>query len=259
MNRTLIVILVVSLMIAACRPTPAAPTAQPISLDGTSWVLTTLNGQAPLPGRTITAAFAEGQISGSSGCNSYFGSYTLDGNSLQIGMVGSTMMACPGDGVMDQEIAYLGILQAVTEARLTEGRLELATADGRTLVFEPPAPPPVVSLEGTQWLLTTFIEGEAAASLINGTTITLQLADGQIGGSAGCNSYGGPFSLEGDRLTLGPLVRTEMYCGGEGVMEQEERFLDILSQTTRLELAADQLTLRAADGRSLVFTAQVTP
>lgn len=257
MNRTLIAILVVTLLLAACRPAQSTP--PPLSLDGTSWVLLTLNGQSPLPGTSITATFSEGQISGSSGCNRYFGSYTLDGNSLQIGLLGSTMMACLENRVMDQEMAYLGILQAVTEVRLTEGRLELATADGRTLVFGPPAPPPVVSLEGTQWLLTTVIEGETASSLLSGTTITLQLADNQISGSAGCNSYGGPFNLEGDTLTLGPLARTNMFCGDEGVMEQEDRFLDILSQATRLELAADQLTLHTADGRGLVFTAQLTP
>jgi len=251
MNKTLFVMLIAVLLIAACRPTPSAP---PLPLEGTSWVLTALNGQAPLPDTTITAVFSEGQISGSSGCNSYFGSYTLDGDSLRVGTVGSTMMACLAEGVMEQETAYLEILQAVTEVRLTEGRLEMATADGRTLVFGPPAPP-VVTLEETQWLLTTLTEGEAAVSLINGTTITLQFSGDHVGGSAGCNSYGGPYSLEGDTLTLGLLVRTEMFCPGEGVMEQEDRYLDILNSVTHFELEADQLTLRTADGRELIFAA----
>jgi len=252
MNKTLFVMLIAVLLIAACRPTPSAP---PLPLEGTSWELTALDGQPPLAGTTITATFAEGQIFGSSGCNSYFGSYTLDGESLRVGTVGSTMMACLEGGVMDQEIAYLSILQAVTGVRLTEGRLEMATADGRTLVFGPPAPPPVVTLEETQWLLTTLIEGETAISPVSGTTITLQFVGGNVGGSAGCNSYGGPYSLEGDTLTLGPLVRTEMFCPGEGLMEQEDRYLDILSSVTHLELEADRLTLRAADGRELIFAA----
>jgi len=111
----LIALVLLAAALLACNPaagdgTPTRTTA----LDGTEWQLVTLNRQAPLAGTVITARFSQGQISGSSGCNSYFGSYTLRGSALQIQGLGGTEMAClEPQGVMEQEQIFLQTLGEV--------------------------------------------------------------------------------------------------------------------------------------------------
>eukprot|EP00956_Cyclotella_meneghiniana_P003451 scaffold4187_cov55-Cyclotella_meneghiniana.AAC.4 len=55
--------------------------------------------------------------------------------------------------------------------------------------------------------------------------ITLSFDEqGRIGGKSGCNSYGGEVWMNTTDSTFtlfGPLMSTEMYCFGDGVMEQE--------------------------------------
>src|SRR6187399_17306 len=47
--------------------------------------------------------------------------------------------------------------------------------------------------------------------------------DGQMGGNAGCNAFGGSYTLgPGDSITFGPLRQTKMFCG-EPQMEAESR------------------------------------
>lgn len=67
-------------------------------------------GEAPIEDAAPTLSFEEGNINGTTGCNGYFGSYTLDGTNLTIGQVGQTEMYC--DGRMEQEQAYLQMLMA---------------------------------------------------------------------------------------------------------------------------------------------------
>lgn len=107
------------------------------ALDGTSWVLTSLNGSSPIAGSTITLAFEDGRASGSAGCNSYGGSYTLSGaDGVTFRDVFSTMMACVGpEGVMEQEIQYLDILGAAHGYSMQDNTLQIFTPDGAFLQF----------------------------------------------------------------------------------------------------------------------------
>jgi putative lipoprotein len=71
-----------------------------------------LNGNAVLDGTSITAVFnPDGSVSGSSGCNTYNGSYVASGNNLSISGVSTTQLACD-QPVMDQESAYIAALQS---------------------------------------------------------------------------------------------------------------------------------------------------
>ena len=87
---------------------------------------------SPLPGTTLTATFAEdGTLSGSSGCNTYSGTYTIDGNRIEIGQLGSTLAACEEpEGIMDQEAAYLEALSTAVSFEVSGGSLSLLREDG---------------------------------------------------------------------------------------------------------------------------------
>ena len=136
MKRTTFTIAVMALavLIAACGAGPAGGA----DLQDTRWVLVTLEGESPLPDRAPSAEFAEDQVSGSTGCNTYFSTYEVDGDELTIGTVAVTEMWCmEPEGVMDQEQAFLAALASVTSYRLAGERLELLDDTGQaTLTFE---------------------------------------------------------------------------------------------------------------------------
>lgn len=107
------------------------------SLEGTSWqVLSYNNGKGGVTtliiGTEITANFGDdNQLSGSAGCNSYFGEYQTDGNNISISSVGATEMAClEPEGLMEQEQQYLAALETAATYKIDGLNMEMRTADG---------------------------------------------------------------------------------------------------------------------------------
>ncbi|MEA3440394.1 MAG: META domain-containing protein, partial [Chloroflexota bacterium] len=98
---SLIVIFAASLiLVAACT---SSKTAEDDALDGTSWQLKFYRKSTPISGSTITARFNDGEISGSSGCNTYGGGYKINGSEINISNIYFTEMACMDpEGVMEQ-------------------------------------------------------------------------------------------------------------------------------------------------------------
>ena len=82
----------------------------PATIDGTSWVVVPDSVGVDVPdGVEVTIDFADGQVSGSSGCNRFTGTYTIDGDTLTFGPLASTKMACEGpvQSVEDQVLVAL--------------------------------------------------------------------------------------------------------------------------------------------------------
>ena len=238
-----------------------------VGLEGTLWTLVSYGDpsdpQAVLEGSEITAEFdsAEGTVHGSAGCNSYFGSYEVDGETITFGPLGSTMMACSEpEGIMEQELAYLAALGSAVTYYIEGDKLELVDADGTRIAQFIALPP--ASLAGTEWTLTAYNNGQdAVVSVLIGTEITAAFGDdGRLTGSAGCNTYGASYEVDGDHIALGPAVTTRMWCAEpEGVMDQENAFLGALELAVTYRIQGDKLEMRTADGAlALQFTAKPT-
>ncbi len=111
---------------------PRTPT-----LDGSSWELFAYRKTKPIVGTTITANFADGEIRGTAGCNSYFGSYTTDGMRIEFGELGWTAMAClDPPGVMEQETLVMDFFMNAERFELEDGRLYIYRSDGEALTFD---------------------------------------------------------------------------------------------------------------------------
>jgi heat shock protein HslJ len=135
----MIAVMALAVLLVGCGSSPAGGP----SLDGTQWVLVTLGGEAMVPDTAPSAEFSADQISGSAGCNSYFGTYEVSGGELSMSDLANTEMWCmEPEGVMDQEQAFLAALASVASYRLADERLELLDGTGGViLIFEPkPAP-----------------------------------------------------------------------------------------------------------------------
>ncbi|MBF2078057.1 MAG: META domain-containing protein, partial [Synechococcales cyanobacterium T60_A2020_003] len=68
------------------------------------------------------------RIVGSWGCNRYFGGLTTDEESISVGAIGSTRMACP-PAVMDQEARFFQALSTANRIEL-DGPYLLVYSEG---------------------------------------------------------------------------------------------------------------------------------
>jgi len=148
----IIVVTAIAVLLVGCGSSQDDGSA----LQGTRWVLVTLGGESLLPGRAPSVEFAEDQISGSAGCNTYFSTYEVSGDELSIGDIAVTEMWCmEPEGLMDQETAFLAALNTVASYQVDAGRLELYNEAGtQVLVFGPEESALVATLEAQEPLST---------------------------------------------------------------------------------------------------------
>jgi heat shock protein HslJ len=242
--------------------TPVVTTAQPsLPLPGTWTLISALAGTGTsnvLPGTTITAIFAkDGTISGSSGCNRYVASYTSRVNTLTIGALVTTQMTCNSPtGIMNQEKIFLSNLQGAAAFTITGDILSISDTNGKTLLTfrkEGAAVSPL-PFAGIPWELKMYkgSTGSMIGSNPHTTVNALFGADGNLTGSAGCNSYTGSYTHRGQNgISIGPLATTLMYCGDPGVMDQETAYLANLQAAASYEVTAD--------GKLQLMDANATP
>ena len=106
------------------------------SLNGTSWRLVGWSASSLDPANyLLTAAFANGQISGRSAVNSYSGPCSVSANgAFSIGAIATTLMA--GDeNSMRAESLYHNLLAQARRHRSVQNQLVLANADGQDLLI----------------------------------------------------------------------------------------------------------------------------
>jgi heat shock protein HslJ len=135
MSRPRIAALAALLVFAACggASVTTTPSEPPSVVDPNGeWQLIegSVDGQTlTLPPDVPVTLVVEGSgVSGRSGCNQYFGEFTLVDGRVTLGGLGGTEMACE-EPIMALEAAYLGGLAKVDSARM----------DGETLVLTGPA------------------------------------------------------------------------------------------------------------------------
>ena len=119
-------VLTVSSTLAACNSTHKPVVVTPDMLQGQIWVMSSINGEAPVGGKRITMELTQGsafqgKVNGKGPCNSYFGGYQIENGKVSFGRIGSTMMACR-EPVMQQEMAFQTTLQK-TDQMLMNGRM----------------------------------------------------------------------------------------------------------------------------------------
>lgn len=207
-------------------------------LLGTQWRLTDIGGAPALADTPVTLEFRFGQqVVGSGGCNRYRGSYTLlTGTGLNFAPLISTMMACAGEGVSEQETAFLSALQTTAYYEMQGEQLTLWTAADQSMTFTLTGRDPLV---GTQWQLN-----DAAAN----STVTLSFdEDGKVSGSGGCNTFSGSYTIGQDSLSFGPLASTKKACADETLMKQEQDFFAALEAASSYALVGDELSIAAGE------------
>ena len=103
---------------------------------------------------------------------------------------------------------------------------------------------------------TWILDGTGSTPAITtGATVTLVHDSGNVSGQAPCNTYRTEFTVDGDRVEVGPVATTRMACEPE-VNEAENDFLKALERVDTVAANGDRLTLTRSDGVELTFDAQ---
>lgn len=99
------------------------------------------------------------------------------------------------------------------------------------------------ALEASDWVLSDGIDvkdWEQAAPSIN-------FERGQLGGSSGCNAYGGSYEATGSKLQVTDLYSTAMACAPPG-MEVEKAFTESLKAASEWAIDGKELRLGSDQG-----------
>ena len=117
---------------SSCHTAKQSATATP-RIDGKYWKLVELNGAKVSVGQTnkevnMILNSSENRVNGNGGCNSFFGSYELQGdNGIRFSKIGATKMACP-DGVMQVENSLFQVFEMTSQFTFAKDTLILSKA-----------------------------------------------------------------------------------------------------------------------------------
>jgi heat shock protein HslJ len=238
--------LLLAAVLAGCADDDSA-TTDPSALQGVSWVHTSgveVEGWEAAP---PSLTFEEERVAGFSGCNRFGGTFTAGDGTLEIAELSVTQMGCPSPAD-EVERAFLDAFERVARWRLDGDELVLADGeDEEVLRFAPGTPV-------GSWAATGFVREGVFQTLLPGAEITLELGeDGDVSGSAGCNTYTATYEVDAASIEISPPGATRRSCAEPaGVMEQERAYLDALTTAKQYRLDGASLQLLDADGSGLV-------
>jgi heat shock protein HslJ len=111
-------------------------------------------------------------------------------------------------------------------------------------------------LTGTWKLVSYGSPGNLTPAAADVDTSVVFGEDGTISGNVGCNSFGGDYKVDGDKITFGPLSSTLMMCADTAIADQETAVLNTLTEKVTFVIDGDTLTITSADGGSVIVLAR---
>lgn len=223
---------------SAAPSSSATSTASALSLLGTPWQVAGFDDLAFGPTRTMTLQFDGGVLSGFSGCNSFRGSYSLDGDRLTVDDVAVGAMGCPGRAGRE-EAAFLAALRHVRGYEQGLNGPVLVGADGSPVVALIPLTP-----DAATWQLVNLAGTDQVAA-----GITLTVAGDQLRGESGCGEYTADLTRAGNAWTVSNLALSTTVRCPEAANRRATRYLTALGQVTEAELDPFRLTLTGPGAR----------
>ena len=238
---------------------PPLPGSQP-ELAGTKW--RTFGNVRP-----FTLVFLDDEsIAGLDECHEYIGRHGGSGRLMYFNAVTPL-----GDIQPCWEDAFHSILRTEQYSVVSQAgseKLLLGKRMGEPLTLES-LPDVTLNAQQKEWLLTNFVDfspdrlGKPLRMMnraIPEPTVTLSFGETSTTGSAGCNSYQAPLTINERTIAIGQVSKTAISCrymdNFNDVIRQELRFLELLPQVTHGVTIANRLFLSTPAGIYLIFEAQ---
>jgi heat shock protein HslJ len=257
-----------ALVLAACGEDDVDQSQDPTTttaaagepLEGTSWVLIasvgSSGGEVPAPAGSAPSLdfLADGRFSSTTGCNVLNGTYEQSGEDLALTSGPMTNRACVDPAASDQEARIVAAFPKVALAdRAAEG-LTLRDSEGTTLLVYSPVSK---ELAGTSWKVSGVNNGRGAVETTALTeALTLEFGtDGTVSGNAGCNTFSGSYTQDGESISITGLASTNRACLEEDVSSLEQQYQAALQAATKVRISGTTLDLVGADDATQVTLA----
>jgi heat shock protein HslJ len=258
------------LLLSACAPAtppppPAAATVGAVAtvvsdsaLTGTSWQLATLwppPASTPVPPEDAASlTFGPDRYTGFAGCDWYQGMYSLDGSGISMQQPAKTIGGCVNKpAATDQQNTFLSMLTSATTYEVKDGKLVLYNTEKQELLSMTPLD--AVPFEGTTWQALFYFttDGGVWVPALPGATVTAKFDGKTMSGNAGCNDYSATYTRNGNLIQFGPITATKKTCAvPEGVMEQEQGYLQMLDSARIIQQFPISIGLLTADNTPLL-------
>jgi len=111
------------------------------------------------------------------------------------------------------------------------------------------------SLTGTWKLVSYGSPDDLIPAAADVDTSVVFGEDGTISGNVGCNSFGGDYKVDGDKITFGTISSTLMMCADTATGDRETAVLHTLTEPVTFVIDGNMLTITSADGSALIVLA----
>jgi heat shock protein HslJ len=202
-------------------PVATPPPMEPRALIGTRWRLIEVGGAPVARWRyrnEATLEFGARSFGGHSGCNDYGTGYEIEGRRFVTASIEADAIGClPPVSTVEERLfrALGGGFEFEIDA---EGRLVILKDGAAALRFARIAPPPPLAarpepaaLIGTRWRLVEA-DGRRIRDDPAYEMVTLDIGEGDLSGSSGCNGYSARYRLQGRRFLPTPVTATQRGC-----------------------------------------------
>jgi len=113
--------------------------------------------------------------------------------------------------------------------------------------------PDVNPLAGTSWELDSYgVPGSEVTAVAGSTTLNF-LEDGQVGGSGGCNNYGGSYTAGENTIAFSQIISTLRACADNAVTRQEQAYFEALGSASSYAVSGSSLAMWYEGGKRLNF------
>lgn len=217
------------------------------NLDGRTFLSTAVTaGGEPRPmvaGTRVSLWFAEdGRLVANAGCNTIMADDPeLTDGRLRVTGLGMTEMGCDAD-LHAQDEWLVEFLERAPQVSVEDDRLVLTSADTVLELLDREVAEPDLPLADTQWTLDTLYAGDTAANTAGMEQAYLIFSEGQVSGSSGCNTFGGPVTFTESVIEFGDLIWTLKACSGDAG-KIEKAMQDVLAGNVAYTVDAGTLVL----------------
>lgn len=239
------------------------PTGAPVPGDdlaallaGKTYLSQSATGITLAPGAVLRITFDDGRIAVSGGCNTMSGDVTIDGDTLTVGPMMMTQMACE-QPLMDQDGVVQAFLAGGTTVAVDGDTITLTGtfdgADATIVLLDREVADPDRPLTGTAWTVNGVISSDAISSGWGTAVATLTIVDGTAQVNAGCNTGFATVTIDeaAGTISFGPLALTKKLCDDDA-MRLEQEVSRVLTGTAIYTIEASSLTLmNGTDGLQL--------
>lgn len=246
-----------------CGKSKTTNVSKTIAIDFGSWrwKLVELNGiKVESSTAFIEFTSAEKRFAGNAGCNRMFGKFETNGDKIKLSEIGTTKIFCSQEGVMKLESDFIKALENANRFEQISDSLNFYAGNDLIAKFsaaakDKPDDSGNSGLEDKKWILTS-IAGKPLPKIEAVPFLVFDKQKQSAGGNSGCNSFGGSYKTEADKISFTEIISTQRACIEDERMNIERDFLGGLQKANHFEIKNGKLNLYEGDALLLTFDPQ---